>query len=75
MTAASSDPHKNIPQQPEVPIDGILRFLHYYDPQNENNIVARDFSDFLFIHKDTLALGGEDMLKKLYDQFSRRYRT
>lgn len=53
----------------EPNLQGILKFLHYRDPQNENEATARAFLRFLVLRKDALARGGDNILNELYEKF------
>jgi hypothetical protein len=56
----------------EPDVDGVLKFLHYRDPQNENQETAAELVKFLVAHKDELAAGGDNILNELYEKFKAR---
>jgi hypothetical protein len=58
------------PNHPDpTSVDGIMKFLHYRDPQNENEPTATAFMKFLVVHKDELATAGDNALNELYEKF------
>lgn len=66
---APTDQQQDETSPSQADLNGMLKFLHYYDPQNENHKMASDFLEFLSVNKDVVAMGGDDIVNDLYKKF------